>query len=269
MCLLDSGDYFLFLAERLFRLLLLLLLVNFHWIARSSRASTGIVLLPSGLDQMFRVGLDDLLNVCGLVHIRSLLHVPMHLLHLLSRRRGGTGSGKGRPSGPSSRNIVAAILLVVIQSLHHRLGNLSVVGRSDEFGPGRLSPTSAPAPTIAPVTVIHAAVIVFVGNIAGHILRHLHLRIVLGRCHPEGRQDQLVGLGHILQMFRHGDGTLGNLNLARGTLVVVRDFGTLGRLGLVLVGFEGFGDAFVAEGMEAGEDGGTSKGVQTNRTSEG
>ena len=71
-------------------------------------------------------------------------------------------------------------------------------------------------------------------------------------------------------MFRHGDGTLGNLNLARGTLVVVRDCGTLGRLGgLLLVGFEGFGDAIVAEGVEAGEDGGTSKGVQTNRASEG
>ena len=71
-------------------------------------------------------------------------------------------------------------------------------------------------------------------------------------------------------MFRHGDGTLGNLNLARGTLVGVREFGTLGRLGpLLTVGVEGFADAVVAECVEAGEDGGTLKGVQTNRTSEG
>ena len=194
----------------------------------------------------------------------------MHLLHLISRRWGGTGSGNGGPSGPDSRNIIAAILLVMIQSLYHRLGNLSVVGRSNEFGPGRLSPTSAPAPTIVPAAFVHATVIVFVGNIAGHILRHLHLRIVFGRCHPERGQNQLIGFGNILQMFRHGDGTLGNLNLARGTLVGVREFGTLGRLGLLLtVGVEGFADAIVAECVEAREDGGTSKGVQTNRTSEG
>ena len=75
-------------------------------------------------------------------------------------------------------------------------------------------------------------------------------------------------------MFRYRDRPFRYFDFARGTLVGVGDFRTLGRLvllllGKVAVGAEGIGDAIVTKGVEAGEDGGTAESVQADWTSEG
>lgn len=76
-------------------------------------------------------------------------------------------------------------------------------------------------------------------------------------------------------MFRHGDGPLSDLDLARRTLVAVGDFWALGRrlrlpiFDKIAVGVEGIGDAIVTKGVEAREDGGAAESMQADRASEG